>query len=285
MNRGAGYDVIIASDYMVEFLRKDNLLKPLQHDQLSVVNELDSRLMNKFYDSENKYSLPYSWIPYGIIFNKNLFNAVPNEIGLHILFSDPEKKLHGVQKSYRICMTDDSREAIFLAGLYLFKAKDYFTEDQLKSIEQLLVKQKKWVESYVNQDLGYPLLSGLIKAAFAPLFAVDKVLKNSQDFVFMIPSEGSLYSIENIAISPGCKKVALAHKFINFMLSKQEGVRMSNFYGMIPSNRGAYALLSPEMINNAHIFPDDKQFAKLHLQTNDVPRKAFEEIWLAVKSS
>lgn len=287
ISRGAGYDVVMVSDYMVEFLRKDNLLQKLQYDQLSVMQELDPRLKNKFYDPDNSYSLPFSWIPYGVIFNKNLFTSVPEQAGLHILFSDPEKRLHGITKPYRICMTDDSREAIFLAGRYLFGADSTFTKKQLIAIQALLIKQKRWVESYVkDQDLGYPLLSGLIKASFAPLFSIDKVLKTSQNFIFMIPHEGSLLSIENLAIPITCKKkVRLAHKFINFMLSKNEAARISNLYGMIPSNKAAYQLLRPEMTKNNHVFPDDEQFAKLHLLTNDVPQKAFEEIWLAVKSS
>ncbi len=285
ISRGAGYDVVMVSDYMVEFLRKDNLLQKMQYDQLPVAQELDPRLKNKFYDPNNNYSLPFSWIPYGVIFNKNLFDSVPEQIGLHVLFSDPIERSHGIKMSYRICMPDDSREAIFLAGQYLFGVENTFTKNQLVAIQALLIKQKSWVESYVNQDLGYPLFSGLIKASFAPLFAVDKVLKTSENFLFRIPSEGSMLSIENLAIPASCKKVQLAHKFINFMLSKNEAARISNLYGMIPSNKAAYQLLRPEMTKNNHVFPDDEQFAKLHLLTNDVPQKAFEEIWLAVKSS
>lgn len=286
ISRGVGYDVVMVSDYMVEFLRKDNLLQKLQYELLPVVYDLDPRLKNKFYDPDNSYSLPFSWIPYGIIYNKKLFSSIPEQVGLHILFSDPAECLHGVTKPYRICMTDDSREAIFLAGRYLFGIDSVFTKKQLAAIQELLIKQKRWVESYMkDQDLGYSLLSGLIKASFAPLFSVDKVLKTSQQFEFMIPREGSLLSIENLAIPINCKKKVLAHKFINFILSKNEAARISNLYGMIPSNKAAYNLLRSEMTKNNHVFPDDEQFAKLHLLTNDVPLKAFEEIWLAVKSS
>ena len=285
INRGIGYDVIMTSDYMVELLRRDNMLCALDHRQLPSMQELDPRLLNKSYDPHNTHSLPYSWIPYGIIFHKKIFTSSPETIGLHLLFSNPQDKLHGVIKPYRICMTDDSREAILLASLYLFGNVTSWTPEQLAQIEALLIQQKKWVESYVNQDLAYPLLSGLIKVAMAPLFAVDKVLKASNDFAFLLPAEGSMYSIENLAIPRPCKHVALAQAFINFVLSKNEAARMSNLYGMNPSNRAAYAMLHPEKLNNKHAFPDDEHFAKLHLLSNDVPLKKFEKIWLAVKSS
>ena len=285
ISRGKGYDLIMASDYMIELLAKDSLLANLDYDKLPVVSDLDPRLKGKFYDKENVYSLPFCWIPYGIIFNKKLFAKVPTSIGLHLLFNDPQRHKHGIKSSYRICMTDDSREAIFLAGLYLFGENNRFTKEQLAEIQSLLIEQKRWVASYVNQDLGYPLLSGLIKASFAPFFAVDKVLKDSDDFTFMIPKEGSLLSIENLAISTSSNKTALAHEFINFMLSTKQAVRINKMYGTIPSNKEAYNFLPEEVRNNKHVFPDDAQFAKLYLQTNDLPKKAFEEVWLAVKSS
>lgn len=285
INRGAGYDVIMTSDYMVEFLRKDGLLHKLDRAQLPVIAELDKRLMGHYYDVDNEYTLPFSWIPYGIIFHKELFAQPPDKISLNLLFEDPRMHTKGKIKPYHICMADDAREAIFLASLYLFGDVASWSEERLSQIELLLIKQKTWVESYVNQDLAYPLFSGLIKVAMAPLFAAYKVLKSSQDFIFMLPKEGSVYSIENLAISRSCKKVDLAHKFINFMLSKQEEARMSNSCGMHPSNKAAYALLHPDIVSNRHTFPDDETFAKLHLLSNNVPLKTFEEIWLAVKSS
>lgn len=285
INQEIGYDVIMTSDYMVELLRRDNMLHPLNHTSLPALSQLDKRILNKSFDPENNYSLPYSWIPYGIIFHKSIFAHQPEKIGLNLLFSNPSDKMHGITKPYRICMTDDSREAILLASLYLFGKASSWESEQLNQIEKLLILQKNWVESYVNQDLAYPLLSGLIKVAMAPLFAVDKVLKASKDFSFLLPEEGSMYSIENLAIPKSCKRLELAHAFINFALSKNEAARMSNYYGMNPSNQTAYEMLRPEVFSNKNAFPDDEHFAKLHLLSNDVPIKKFEKIWLTVKSS
>lgn len=284
INGGIGYDVINSSDYMVEHLLKENLLLALDRSKIPTIQKIDPRLLAKNYDPNNEFTVPFSWIPYGIIFHKDIFSQQPAEIGLHLLFKDPMLRADGVTMPYRICMTDDSREAIFLANLYLFGDVSSWGPERLVQAESLLIKQKDWVESYVNQDLAYQLLSGLIKVAFAPLFAVDKVLKQSKEFVFMIPKEGSLYAIENLAIPKLSKQVELAHKFINFMIGRDESARMSNHYGMNPANKEAYALLRPEVTQNKHTFPDDECFARLHLTPNDIPLKAFEEIWLAVKS-
>ena len=224
-------------------------------------------------------------IPYGIIFHKSLFVIQPQAIGLNLLFADPKLRNHGITHAYRICMTDDPREALFLANLYLYGNIISWDTTRLENIKKLLIEQKHWVESYVNQDLTYQLLSGVIKVAFAPLFSVDKILKKSKDFSFMIPQEGSLYSIENLAIAKHSKRSDLACKFINFMLGKNEAVLTGGYYGMHPSNAEAYASLVPEVIENKGVFPDHACFARLHLTPNDIPAKQCEDIWLAIKSS
>ena len=285
ISRGVGYDVIVSSDYMIEHLLKENLLLNLDHQKITSLGDLAPNLLNRPYDPNNIHTVPLSWIPYGIIFHKSLFKQQPTEIGLHLLFEDPALRTHNTTGPYRICMTDDSREALFLANLYLYGNITTWASPRLETIESLLINQKNWVESYVNQDLTYQLLSGVIKAAFAPLFTVDKVLKTSKDFTFMIPKEGSLYAIENLAIPKRSKQADLAHKFINFMLSTHESARMSNYYGMHPANKSAYALLRPEVTQNKHVFPDDTCFARLHLTPNEIPAKQCENTWLAVKSS
>lgn len=285
ISKGSGYDVIVSSDYMIKHLIKEDLLTNLDRKKITIFSELDPHLLNQFYDPNNTYTVPFSWIPYGIIFHKSVFKEQPKEVGLHLLFENPALQTHGTTGGYRICMTDDAREALFLANFYLYKNIDSWVAPRLQKIESLLINQKKWVESYVNQDLTYQLLSGVIKAAFAPLFTVDKVLKKSKDFTFMIPKEGSLYAIENLAIPQKSKQKELAHQFINFMLSAKESARMSNLYGMHPANKSAYAFLRPEVTQNKHVFPDGTCFARLHLTPNEIPAKQCEDTWLTVKSS
>lgn len=48
--KGRGYDVLIPSTYMVERLRKDGLLQPLNKTLLSNFKQLDPDLLNKLYD-------------------------------------------------------------------------------------------------------------------------------------------------------------------------------------------------------------------------------------------
>ncbi len=284
ITRGLGYDVVTASDFAVDLLKNDGLLHRLDYQQLSEAIHLNKRLLGHDFDHNNEYSLPIGWVPYGIVFHKNLFVSLPDEISLKVLFEDPS--LSGLAtRPYRICMPDDYREAILIAALYTTGKVMYFSDEELLKIQAVLIRQKSHVESYLNRDLQYFFLANIVQLAFCSSAYVKKLLHSSDEFVFKIPIEGSLFSIENIAITASSKKVDLAHQFINFILSPENGVLMHQLYGYNPANNNAYAHIDEKFLKNLDLFPNDQVFSRLHLIHNVIQLKKFEEVWLHVKAS
>lgn len=281
VNRGEGYDLIVATDYVVDLLRRDGMLASLDHTQLPIFKEIDSRLLNKYFDPQNKYSIPLCWYVYGIAYNKNIFDTVPDTIGLDFIF----KNVYPLRASMRLCMPEDYREVSLLASLYLFGGVQELTDERIEKIKKLLIDQRHWVENYVHQDLRYFLFSGVINAALTASSYILRVLKESDQFDFKIPKEGSLLSIENIAVSALTKKHENIYKFINFLLSKKISAVNSVAFGYNPANKFSYQLIDKEIYNNENIFPDDEMFKKLYFLPNDVPEKKMQDMWLAVKSS
>ena len=56
-----GYDVAFPSTYFVERMRRLGMLKPLDHNKLPNMKNLNPDLLNKPYDPDNAYSIPYMW--------------------------------------------------------------------------------------------------------------------------------------------------------------------------------------------------------------------------------
>jgi spermidine/putrescine transport system substrate-binding protein len=282
---GEGYDIVTPSDYMVELLRKDGLLKKLEHQKLPCMTHLDHRLMRNYYDENNDYSLPLAWVPYGIVFRKDLFKVPMKEMSLDIIFKNPEMWFQAgmISKKFRICMVDDAREAVMLSLIYLFGDTRELGPDRIAQIQNLLIKQKDWVESYLSSSLEYFLLGGIAPVALASSLFVRNTIENDERFAFMIPKEGSMLVIENLAVPAACKKEALVYKFINFLLSRRISALNSNLYGYNPTNRLAYADVEEKVLSNPNYFPPDKIFKKLHLLHNKFSLKVVEAIWLGVK--
>ncbi|MBX9831258.1 spermidine/putrescine ABC transporter substrate-binding protein [Candidatus Babeliales bacterium] len=289
ITRGKGYDVVIPTAYMIDLLRKEDLLLPLDHSKIPLREELDKRLMNLFCDPENKYSLPGGWAPYGIAYKKDIFSKDPKEISLSLIFEKPSLSVHPdlITDDYKIAVLEDSREMSCFAGFYLFGSKHAqdFTDERIAKIKAVLLEQKKWADCYFHQDLRYFFLADVIQVAITSNQYIRRIYETSDEVGFHIPTEGSIFTMEGFCISAESKKVEEAHAFINFMLSKKMSAANAEAFGYNPSNRLAYDLIDPKFSKNKHFFPSDDIFAKLHLLHNNTPRKKLEEMWLAVKSS
>ncbi|MBQ7974097.1 MAG: extracellular solute-binding protein, partial [Clostridia bacterium] len=56
----SGYDLVIGSDYIIDIARKQDLLQELDKSKIPNYANLDEGYLSKFYDPENKYTVPYS---------------------------------------------------------------------------------------------------------------------------------------------------------------------------------------------------------------------------------
>jgi spermidine/putrescine transport system substrate-binding protein len=280
ISSGKGYDIVTPSDFMVELLRRDNLLLKLDHNKLTCVKDLDPKLMNAFFDPENQYSLPLEWCFYGIIYRKGNFGGKILDSSLKIIFEPPFRIS---SEKYKICMLDDAREAIMLAAIYLFGKSEGFTDEEYEQIFKLLKNQKQWIECYTNYGLQYFLYAEIVPMAISSSSYARKIFKQSNKFSFFIPKEGSVMVIENIAIPSTSQKVELAYKFINFMLSRKISSLNSNSYGHLPSNKYSYNDIEPRFLNDPNFLPTDEIFSRLHLAHNKLSLKKIEDIWLGVK--
>src|SRR5579862_5587443 len=238
VNGGEGYDVIVASEYMIETLKNEGILQKLDHSKLSIIQELDERLLNQPFDPGNMYSLPLEWHTYGIVFDKKLVKN-HDQISLDLLFQSPQELLEKglVNNRYKICMTDDPKEAVMLALLYLFKKLKSINSSEFADVEQLLIRQKQWVEAYSSSSLQYFLFTDIVPIAVTSSSYMKKIMGETDRFGFKIPEEGSLMVIENLAVPMACKKVDLVHQFLNFVLAEKNAALNSEKYGYNPTNK------------------------------------------------
>jgi len=285
INQGEGYDLITPSDYMVEIMYKNNMLKSIDQAKLSNFKELDPHLLNKFFDPGNKYSIPVCWLVYGLAYNSSIIGPKFTGANLELLFKDPKRlALDGiVTQPYKICMLQDSREMVYLAAIYLFGRTSELAEEELVQIQDLLSKQKNWVESYTTVGVPYFLMGNIASVAVITSHQVKKMLEITDKFIFEVPTEGSILAIENLAIPGKTKKADLVHKFIDFLISEKVSSMHASMYGTNPSNQKAYVSIDKKFTQNPNFFPTDKIFDKLHLVRNEMPLERVDSIWLAVR--
>ena len=93
------YDVIVPSDYMIERMIKEDMLSPLNYENIPNIENLSEEFFDtdneapfSYYDPKNVYSVPYF---YGVVFNSDNFNVV-SVFYVVVCFDQPLKVCHRV---------------------------------------------------------------------------------------------------------------------------------------------------------------------------------------------
>lgn len=102
---GNGYDLIQPSDYMVATMIKQDLLEPLNKDNIPNWTNISDTYKNPSFDPDNKYSLVYMSGVTGIAYNTKY---VKEEISSWADLWNPEYK-------GKVILLDDNREMIGMA--------------------------------------------------------------------------------------------------------------------------------------------------------------------------
>ncbi|HEY7516097.1 MAG TPA: extracellular solute-binding protein, partial [Vicinamibacteria bacterium] len=133
---GTAYDVVCPTNYTVEILRKQGLLRPLDRTALAHFDNLDPRFLNRKDDPGDRYSIPYLWGTCGIGYRRSKVSAV-----------DSWEVLWDPQYSGRILMLDDPRETFGTVLKMMGESVNATDPDLLARAREKLIEQKPLVGS------------------------------------------------------------------------------------------------------------------------------------------
>lgn len=275
--KGVGYDLIIPSDYAVNLLIKEELLKKIDKSQLTFWNEIHSNLLGHFFDPCNHYSIPFEWEIFVLGINKEYFASRKPSFGWNLIFD--QNLIH-----YKISMTNDPIEAILLASFYLFGPKSSLNPSEVEQVKNLLIRQKSWVEAYASFRGDYFLATGNCQVAVASSSYFWKTLKLFPKVGFVLPKEGTFLSIESLCIPRPSKKEALTYKFINYLF-REDSIR-SHFdtFGFFPSTLQSIQGIDLDPEIQKLLFSSEADFQKFYFMQEILPQNQINDIWIEIKS-
>lgn len=225
---GEGYDLIIPSDYSVEILRKENLLKEIDKNKLSFYSQLNPLLLNHPFDPENHYSIPFEWEVFLLGIDKDYFQNHRLIPSWKMIFD--EKSLH-----YRITMSNDPIQTLCMASHYLFGSLDQLSFPQLEQVTRLLISQKRWVNAYADFRADYFLATKNSAVVVSSSSYLWRTMKKFPFVGYVIPQEGTFLTIENLCIPQSSQKDHLTYQLINFLYSRASMKTHFDTYGIFPA--------------------------------------------------
>ncbi len=232
-NGAVSYDVIIPSDYMIARMANENLLMPLNFDNIPNYQYIDEDFKSLYYDPQGQYTVPYAYGIIGVIYNANEVDTA--DIGSWDLLWNPKY-------DDKILQFNNSRDAF---GMTMYKlGLDVNSEEKgiWDSAYDELMKQSPLVYSYVMDEIYNMMESG--EAAIGAYYAGDYfTMKDAQaddvDLQFYYP-ERTNYYIDAMCIPTCCQNKELAEIFINYMLSEEPAVANAEYTYYASPNRQVY---------------------------------------------
>ena len=250
---GANYDVVIPSDYMVARLIEEDLVAPLNFDNIPNFADIDPALKNPAYDPENLYSVPYMWGLMGVIYNTKAVDEA--DLGSWDL-------LWNEKYAGDILMIDNSRDAIGIALKRLGCSYNTTDEAQVRQAVDLLVEQWPIVQAYVMDDI-FQKLEGA-NAYVGTYYYGDylTMYENNPDLGFYIPEEGTNIYVDAMCILKDAPNKENAEAFINYMCSTQAGLKNCEAIWYSSPLLSVREALDPEIADDPYAYPDADIMAK-----------------------
>ena len=275
---GTQIDIIIPSEYMIQRMMREDMLAELDHALLpnyEYVAEFTERVCT--YDPDGRYSVPYSWGTFGILYNEDL---VDEPIDSWDALFDP-------RYAGQILMYDSIRDSLGVAFIKL--GYDLNTTDpaKIQAAADLLISQKPIVLAYGTDDLRISMSNG--SAAMAAMYAGDAVyaMQDNDSLRFVVPREGANIFVDAMAVLKTTDVYDEALRFINFMMRPDIAAMNAAYTGYSTPEPAAEQYLDEDILTNNAFHPADDELVNTdyYVPLSRETMKQYEYAWLAVKAS
>jgi len=269
-----GFDVILASDYALNMLRKDGKLMALDKDLLPNYANLDPAFLSKYYDENNEYTVPYTAGTPLIVYNPAFVDI---EITGYESLWDPALK-------DSIVVIDDARNIIGITLKTLGYSFNTTDEAQLQEAREKLALLRPNIRAFNYDTPHNDLISGdaIVGYMFTPfvLLAMD----GNPELEVVYPQEGMGFGIDSLVISADAPHPANAHKLLNFLLDAEVAGNTAAMQYYLSPVEAAYPFIPEYLRDNPAInIPEEILGETEFIMDLGEYESRYQEIWAEFK--
>ena len=265
------YDVVIPSDYMIERLKNEGMLRQLEFSLIDNYEYIDEKYRGLFYDEYNEYTVPYNVGMVGLIYNKDMVKEAPDSWGV----------MWDEQYRDNVLTFNNPRDAFAISQLFLGIDLNTTSETDWRRAADKLKEQNSILQGRVMDEVFNKMQGG--NAAIAPYYAGDfltmKEINPSLEFVY--PKEGTNIFVDAMCVPTSCRNYEAAMLYINFMLEPTIALANAEYI--------CYASPHTSVINNEDycfygnkiLYPSEEEMPKVQYyhDMDEVTRKLYNALW------
>lgn len=274
------YDLVCPSDYMIQKMIQNDLLQPLNFDNIPNAKNIGQVYYEKSrqFDPDNQYSIPYCWGTVGILYNTKM---VEEPI-------DSWTVLWDTQYKDNILMQDSVRDAFAVALKTLGYSLNSTSIHELTQAKDLLVQQKPLVQAYVIDQVRDKMIGN--EAAIGVIYSGEAIYTQTEnpDLAYVVPKEGSNMWIDSWVMPKNAPNKENAEKFLDFLCRPEIALMNFEYITYSTPNEKARELIEDPAIRNSEIaFPGDSILSRCETFTylGEDADEVYNQLWREVKSN
>lgn len=274
------YDLVCPSDYMIQKMIQNDLLQPLNFDNIPNAKNIGQVYYEKSrqFDPDNQYSIPYCWGTVGILYNTKM---VEEPI-------DSWTVLWDTQYKDNILMQDSVRDAFAVALKTLGYSLNSTSIHELTQAKDLLVQQKPLVQAYVIDQVRDKMIGN--EAAIGVIYSGEAIYTQTEnpDLAYVVPKEDSNMWIDSWVMPKNAPNKENAEKFLDFLCRPEIALMNFEYITYSTPNEKARELIEDPAIRNSEIaFPVDSILSRCETFTylGEDADEVYNQLWREVKSN
>ena len=149
--KDGAYDLVVPSTYFVDKMRKEGMIQKIDKTKLTNFSNLDPEMLNKPFDPNNDYSIPYIWGATAIGVNSDAID--PKTVSSWADLWKPEYKSS-------LLLTDDAREVFQIALRKLGYSGNTTDPKEIEAAYNELKKLMPNVAAFNSDNPANPYMEG-----------------------------------------------------------------------------------------------------------------------------
>ena len=243
-NGGNEYDVVVASDYALNILRKAGLIQKLDKASLTNYGNLDPAYLSQFYDLENEYVVPYTAGTPLIVYDPAIVTV---DIQGYADLWDPSL-------ADSIAIMDDARNVIGITLKTLGYSFNVTDPAILAQAKEKLMGLYPNIRVFDYDNAYTAVISGEATVGYMFSNQVYWALAERPDLKVVYPKEGMGFGIDGAVIPSNAPHPGNANLFLNYLLRADVAAHNAEAQLYMNPNKAANELLSPEYLNNPALY-------------------------------
>ena len=242
------YDVICTSDYMIETLRKEGELIPLDYNSMSYYKNVDPLIIDASepFDPTHEYTVPYFYGTVGILYNTKMVDK-DTVSSWNCLW---DKKYNN-----QIVMINSQRDAFMVPLTMMGCSINSTDKDELDKAYEKLCKEKDLVYAYLMDETYECMVSE--DAAMAVCYSGEAAtgMEFNENLAYSVPKEGSNLWIDSWFVPRTCKHYDAAIKWIDYMNKEASAVKNFEYVWYATPNMTVAQNEDEETLADETVFP------------------------------